>query len=90
VNYRAAAALVLAGCVADPPDFAGKWFEVLKAIVPGLSRVAVLWDPSPGPTHLRAVQSAARSFGAQIQVVEVRKPDDIDRAFSAFRGNPQA
>jgi putative ABC transport system substrate-binding protein len=80
----------LTGVFLDAPDFAGKWFELLKAIVPGLSRVAVLWDPSPGPTHLRAVQSAARAFGAQIQVVEVRKPDDIGRAFSAFRGDPQA
>jgi len=80
----------LTGVFLDAPEFAGKWFELLKAMVPGLSRVVVLWDPSPGPTHLRALQAAARSFGLQIQVVEVRKPDEIDKAFSEFRGHPQA
>jgi putative tryptophan/tyrosine transport system substrate-binding protein len=58
--------------------------------VPALSRVAVLWDPNPGAAHLRGVQSIARSLGLQLQVVEVRKPEDIGRAFSTFRGHPQA
>jgi putative ABC transport system substrate-binding protein len=80
----------LTGVFLDAPGFAGKWFELLKAMLPGLSGVVVLWDPSPGPTHLRAVQSVARSFGVQFQVVEVRTPEDIDRAFSAFRARPQA
>jgi putative ABC transport system substrate-binding protein len=30
----------------DAPEFSSKWLEILKAIVPGLSRVAVLWDPA--------------------------------------------
>ena len=59
-------------------------------MVPGLSRVCVLWDSSPGPTHLDAVQNAARSLGIKLQVLEVRKPKDIDNAFSALRGRPQA
>jgi putative ABC transport system substrate-binding protein len=80
----------LTGVFLDAPEFAGKWFELLRAMVPGLSRVVVLWDPSPGAAHLQAVQKVARSFHVQLQVLEVRKPDDIDRAFSAFRGHPQA
>src|SRR5258708_28117906 len=59
-------------------------------MVPGLSRVAVLWDPSPGRTHLQAVQSVARSRGVQLQVLEVRKWDDIERALSLIGGPPQA
>jgi putative ABC transport system substrate-binding protein len=78
------------GIFLDAPEFASKWLELLHVIVPGLSRVAVLWDPSPGAAHLQAVQSAARSFRVQLQVLEVHKPEDIDRAFSAFRGHPQA
>ncbi len=78
------------GVFLDAPELAGKWFELLRAIVPGLSRAVVLWDPIGGPTQLRAVQSIARSIGIQLQIVEVHKPDDIDRAFSAFRGRPQA
>ena len=78
------------GVFLDAPELAGKWFELLRAIVPNLSRAVVLWDPIGGPTQLRAVQSIARSIGIQLQIVEVHKPDDIDRAFSAFRGRPQA
>jgi putative ABC transport system substrate-binding protein len=80
----------LTGFFLDAPEFAGKWLELLKAIIPGLSRVAVLWDPSPGATHLKAVQGAARSIGIQLQVLEVHKPADLNEAFGAIRGRPQA
>jgi len=36
----------LTGFFLDAPEFSGKWLELLKAIVPRLSRIAVLWDPS--------------------------------------------
>ncbi len=74
----------------DAPDFSGKWLELLKAVIPNLSRVVVLWDPSPGSAHLNGVKQIAGSLRLQLQVIEVRKPDDIDRAFSALRGRPQA
>ena len=80
----------LTGVFLDAPEFAGKWIELLRAIVPGLKRVAVLWDPAPGATHLKAVQDAARLFGLQIQMHEVHTPDDLDKAFASFRGRPQA
>jgi putative ABC transport system substrate-binding protein len=80
----------LTGVFLDAPDFAGKWIELLRAIVPGLKRVAVLWDPAPGATHLRALQSAAQPFSLDLQVHEVRSPQDLDKAFVAFRGRPQA
>jgi putative ABC transport system substrate-binding protein len=51
----------LSGLFLDAPEFAGKWLQLLGAIVPGLSRVAVLWDPAPGRAHFHAVQDAARA-----------------------------
>ena len=78
------------GVFLDAPEFSGKWLELLKEMVPGLSRVAVLWDPSPGEAHMRGIRAVAPSLGVQVQVVEVRKPEDIDAAPSAFRGKPQA
>jgi putative ABC transport system substrate-binding protein len=78
------------GVFLDAPEFSVKWLELLKSIVPGLSRAVALWDPSPGDAHLRALQRAAPSFGVQLQVVEVRTPQEIDRAASEFRGRPQA
>jgi len=78
------------GVFLDAPDFAGKWFELLQAMVPDLSRVAVLWDPGPGTIHLKAVRTVARSLDIKLQIREVRKPDDVDTAFAALRGRPQA
>jgi putative ABC transport system substrate-binding protein len=80
----------ITGVFLDAPEFASKWFELLKAIVPDLSRVVVLWDPSPGTAHRRAIESTAVSLGVHLQVLEVRKPEDIDRAFASIRGHPQA
>jgi putative ABC transport system substrate-binding protein len=78
------------GVFLDAPEFAGKWFELLKAMVPDLSRVSVLWDPGPGSNHLHAVRNVARSLDIKLQVLEVGKPDDIDRAFDTLREPPQA
>jgi len=78
------------GVFLDAPEFAGKWFELLKQLDPALSRVAVLWDPAPGPTHLQAVRSVAASLNIKLQVLEVRKPEDIDVAFSSMSERTQA
>jgi putative ABC transport system substrate-binding protein len=78
------------GIFLDAPEFSGKWLELLKAIIPSLSRAVVLWDPSPGAAHRRAVQDIAPTFGINLQVLEVRTPEDIDAAASAVRGRPQA
>jgi len=80
----------ITGIFLDAPQFAGKWFEVLRAVVPDLSRVSVLWDPGPGTTHLQAVRSVAASLGVKLQVLEVRKPADLATAFSSLHGSPQA
>mgnify|MGYP001415138756 CR=1 FL=1 len=80
----------LTGLFLDAPEFASKWLELLQAIVPRLSRVAVLWDPGPGRTHLQAVQVAAKTLRVQLQVLEVHNTIDIEVAFSPLRGRPQA
>jgi putative ABC transport system substrate-binding protein len=80
----------LTGVFLDAPEVAGKWLELLKTIVPDLSRVVVLWDPSEGSVHVDAVRKAARALGVRTQFVEVNTPADIDKAPSAFRGHPQA
>ena len=62
----------------------GKQQELLKETVPGVSRVAVLWNPA-NPMHLQHLKDteiAARSLNVQLQRVEARSADDFDRAFS--------
>ena len=80
----------LTGVFLDAPAFAGKWFELLQEIVPDLSRVAVLWDPAPGTTHLNATRRIAASLKIKVQILEVRTSDDIERAFDSLGGQPQA
>jgi putative ABC transport system substrate-binding protein len=67
-------------------ELAGKQLELLKTSIPGVSRVAVLWNPSNpghGPT-LKEIHVAARSLGLQLQLLEVRGPADFEGAFSAM------
>ena len=78
------------GVFLDAPELTGKWLELLMALIPDLSSVAVLWDPGPGTTHLQAVRSVTDALDIKLQVLEVHKPDDIEKAFAALRGQPQA
>src|SRR5262249_15856523 len=80
----------LTGLFLDAPGFAAKWLELLKGIIPGLARAAVLWDPSPGTTHLKAIEGAVEALGVQLQVLEVHKPQDLEMAFAAIRPRTQA
>jgi len=69
------------------PDLVGKCLEQLKQAVPGVSRVAVLWQPGAVPERtekdiLQGAEVAARALGVQLQFVEARGPEEFDRAFS--------
>jgi putative ABC transport system substrate-binding protein len=87
---RARAATSL-GLFLDFPNFTAKWLELLKETNPGLSRVAVLWDPATGETQMKAVEQAAGSLNVQLDVLEVRTPSDFDEAFvSASRRGASA
>jgi putative ABC transport system substrate-binding protein len=66
----------------------GKNLELLKEAVPGVSRVAVLWNPS-NPSHrviVQEVKAAARVLRVQLQPLEARGPNEFDSAFSAMVG----
>jgi putative tryptophan/tyrosine transport system substrate-binding protein len=58
-------------------ELVGKRLELLKEVIPQLSRVAVLWTPShPASTTWRRTEVAAQSLGVQLQAAEVRDRDD--------------
>lgn len=80
----------LTGLFLDSPELAGKWLELLKASVPGLSRAAVLWDVTSGPAHLEAAKKTAPSFAIKLQVLPIRTPADIQKVPSKLRQRPQA
>jgi putative tryptophan/tyrosine transport system substrate-binding protein len=72
-------------------ELAGKRLQFLKEAAPGLTRVAVLWNPDHPDDEFRATQEAGRSLGVQIVSLEVRRPDDLDGAFAlAIRERTEA
>jgi putative tryptophan/tyrosine transport system substrate-binding protein len=69
------------------PELVGKGLEQLTQAVPGVSRVAALWQPGGQGERtdkdiLKEADVAARALGVRLQFVEARGPEDFDRAFS--------
>jgi putative tryptophan/tyrosine transport system substrate-binding protein len=69
------------------PELVGKGLELLTQAVPGVSRVAVLWQPGAAgeateKDMLKRAEVAASALGVRLQFVEARGPADFDRAFS--------
>jgi putative ABC transport system substrate-binding protein len=67
------------------PQLSAKRLELLREAVPEVSRVAVLWNPT-NPTNapqLGATKVAAQALGVQLQLLEVRGPQDLESAFEA-------
>jgi putative tryptophan/tyrosine transport system substrate-binding protein len=64
----------------------GKGLELLREVVPTVTRVAALWNPTnPGNTlQLRGAEAAAAASGVRLLSVEARGRAEIDRAFVAM------
>ena len=74
-------------------ELAAKRLELLRELVPGAVRVAVLVNPANPNTEtiLRDVEAAARAMGLQIQVCNAGTIDEIDAGFATFaRERPDA
>ena len=67
------------------PEISTKRLELLREIMPKLSRVAVLWNASNPyrALDLRVLQAGARAVGVTLLSLEVRGLDDLERAFEA-------
>jgi putative tryptophan/tyrosine transport system substrate-binding protein len=64
----------------------GKWLELLKQIAPGVTRAAVLRDPTiaSGIGQFAAIQGAAPPFGVEVSPVSVRDAEEIERDITEF------
>jgi putative tryptophan/tyrosine transport system substrate-binding protein len=64
----------------------GKWLELLKDIAPGVTRVAVLQDPTQGggSSAFAVIQAAAPSLGVEVTPVNLRDAPEIERALADF------
>ena len=67
-------------------DLSAKWLELLKEIAPGVTRVAVLRNPTEmaGIGQFAIIQSVARSVGVDVSVINLRGAGEIEQAVTAF------
>jgi putative tryptophan/tyrosine transport system substrate-binding protein len=81
------------GLTTHAPELSGKRLELLKEVLPRITRVAVLWNPfNPGFSEmLKEMQAASQAHALQLQSLEVRRLDDFEGAFESLaRGNSHA
>jgi ABC-type uncharacterized transport system substrate-binding protein len=75
----------ITGLAFQNADLSTKRLELLTEAVPGVTRVAVLWDSHfpASPSAVRAAEEAARALGVQIHLLEVQGPEDFARVVAA-------
>src|SRR5262249_4436792 len=73
-------------------DLAGKRFELLREIVPGLRRLAIMANAcaSRPVLEMREAQAAARALGLEVAISEIRRAEDIVPVFEALKGRAEA
>ena len=72
----------ITGFASQNDELPGKWLEVLRAILPRMSRAAALWDPDSDAGQLRVLRTGADTIGVLLHVSSVRRAEDVDVAFT--------
>jgi putative ABC transport system substrate-binding protein len=70
----------------------GKWLELLKELVPGIRRVAVIFNASnpASPNHLRTLEPAAASLQVQVFPMPVHNAAELESSLGAFATEPNS
>jgi len=76
----------ITGVTTNNPDLSAKRMSLLKEALPGASRVAVLANPDfpPTPKMVTEARLAASALGIKVQVLQVRTPAELEKAFGAM------
>jgi ABC-type uncharacterized transport system substrate-binding protein len=71
-------------------SLSAKWVELLKEIAPGVTRAAILWDPTvaAGIGQFAIIQSVAPSFGIDVRAINLRDAAEVERSVAAFARTP--
>ena len=82
----------ITGLSSETPDTAGKKVGLLRELVPGLTRFAILADVGNPYAALdeRKIGEAARSLGIEVAPFEIRQAGELDATFEAMKGRVQA
>jgi putative ABC transport system substrate-binding protein len=76
----------ITGLSSIAPDLEGKRLELLREVVPHLARVAFFLNPANAfhTVSIRQALAAAQALNIKLQPHEVRKPEDLDAAFTSI------
>jgi putative ABC transport system substrate-binding protein len=77
----------ITGIFLDQPELSGKWIEMLKNVVPTLSRVAALRDTTSPRDQLSVLEKAAGTLALRVDAFEVGGVGDFEGAFTAAPGD---
>jgi ABC-type uncharacterized transport system substrate-binding protein len=82
----------ITGLSSETPDTASKRLGLLRELVPGLQRLAILADVGNPYAALegRKTEDAARALGVEVTTFEMHRAADIDPAFDTMKGHAQA
>jgi putative ABC transport system substrate-binding protein len=71
-------------------EMSAKRLEVIREVVPSLSKAALLWNSANPANSLawKETEDAARTLGVNLHSQEVREPKDFEGAFAALSANP--
>jgi putative tryptophan/tyrosine transport system substrate-binding protein len=71
-------------------NLCGKWLELFKEIAPSVTHVAVLRDPTfaHGIGQFAVIQASAPSVGIEVSPIDLREPNQIERAIASFAQSP--
>ena len=75
------------GTATNAVDVVGKQFELLREMLPALSRVSAVWNPANPVFQKRQVaetRAVASKLGVQLHLAEARAPEELERAFAAM------
>jgi putative ABC transport system substrate-binding protein len=75
----------ITGMFLDLSELSSKHLQLLKEIIPGTSRIAVLANPDVNASQLRELNRVAGSLSVDIRAVDVRSVIDLDGAFDAAK-----
>jgi putative ABC transport system substrate-binding protein len=73
------------GVFLDLAEICAKCLQLLDEVVPRLTQVAILWDPSTGPYQLAAVEKAAATSGTALLIHRTDTVDQVDVVFRSIR-----
>jgi putative tryptophan/tyrosine transport system substrate-binding protein len=79
------------GMFALEPSMGGKWLELPREIVPGLTRVVVIFNPDTGPasaSYLHSIGTGAASFSVEATGAPIHHTGDIELAISSLAREP--